>query len=84
MYSQIEDAPEGKRLSSSSSFDIPCYNIFMSSEFGKFLIVVGIALVLVGLVVFFRVQIPYYDLHTREYCFNVCILYFSAIMSHAE
>lgn len=48
MYSQIEDAPEGKRLSSSSSFDIPCYNIFMSSEFGKFLIVVGIALGLVG------------------------------------
>ena len=31
----------------------------MSSEFGKFLIVVGIALVLVGLVVFFRVQIPW-------------------------
>ncbi len=59
MYSQIEDALEGKRLSSSSSFNIPCYNIFMSSEFGKFLIVVGIALVLVGLVVLFRVQTPW-------------------------
>jgi len=36
-----------------------CYNIPVNSEFGKILIVAGLALVLAGLAVTFRAQIPW-------------------------